>query len=111
MGKVSESRSSGDGGFDWDGSSLTDAAPYHNGRGPDTYTWRNDLEPYLPGALDRFLYSDSVLRVANAFVLDTTVMSYEALREAKLRSVDVMRDPQSGFHDHFPVVVDLIVRQ
>jgi hypothetical protein len=28
-----------------------------------------------------------------------------------LRTIDVMRDPQAGIHDHLPVVIDLVVRQ
>src|SRR6185369_15737710 len=52
-------------GLDWDGSALTDAQPHHNVTGADTYTWRDDLEAYPPSALDRILYSDSVLESVN----------------------------------------------
>lgn len=96
--------------LDWDRSPLTDARPHHNASRPEVYTWRNDLEPFPPGILDRIVYSDSVLRSANQFVLDTTVMSYQELVKAGLRTIDVMRDPQAGIHDHFPLVIDLIKR-
>ena len=98
-------------GLDWDRSSLTDALPRHNATGSLRYTWRDDLDKYPPGILDRVIYSDSVLRSVNQFVLDTTSMTYEQLVKARLRTIDVMRDPQAGIHDHYPVVVDLIPRR
>ncbi len=98
-------------GLDWDRSPLTDAQPRHNGSGSARYTWRNDLDRFSPGILDRILYSDSVLASVNAFVLDTTEMSYDELVRARLRTIDVMRDPQAGIHDHFPLVIDLAVRR
>jgi endonuclease/exonuclease/phosphatase family metal-dependent hydrolase len=98
-------------GLDWDDSSLTDAQPHHNVSGSDVYTWRNDLEPFPPGALDRILYSDSILSSVNQFVLDTTTMSYADLVGTGLRTIDVMRDPRAGIHDHFPLVIDLVIRK
>jgi endonuclease/exonuclease/phosphatase family metal-dependent hydrolase len=97
-------------GLDWDRSSLTDARPHHNVSRREVYTWRNDLEPFPPGALDRILYSDSVLASVNQFVLDTTVMSDAELVGSGLRAEDVMRDPKAGIHDHFPLVIDLVIR-
>jgi hypothetical protein len=98
------------GGLDWDRSSLADAQPRHNGSGSERYTWRDDLDRFAPGMLDRVFYSDSVLTSVNQFVLDTTEMSYENLVSAGLRSIDVMSDPQTGVHDHFPVVIDVVLR-
>ena len=97
-------------GLDWDRSALVDALPLHNASGVERYTWRNDLERYQPGILDRIIYSDSVLSSVNQFVLDTTTMSHHDLFGAGLRTIDVMRDPQAGIHDHFPLVIDLAVR-
>ena len=96
--------------LDWDHSSLTDAQPRHNASGSERYTWRDDLDRFPPGMLDRILYSDSVLASVNQFVLDTTAMSYAELVSAGLRSIDVMRDPQAGIHDHFPLVIDVVLR-
>jgi endonuclease/exonuclease/phosphatase family metal-dependent hydrolase len=96
---------------DWDGSALTDAQPHHNLSGSERYTWRDDLDRYPPGILDRILYSDSVLASVKQFVLNTTAMSYSELVSAGLRTIDVMRDPQAGIHDHFPLVIDVAVRQ
>jgi endonuclease/exonuclease/phosphatase family metal-dependent hydrolase len=98
-------------GLDWDRSSLTDARPRHNASRTERYTWRSDLEPFPPGRLDRILYSDSVLASVNQFVLDTTAMSYDELVSAGLRAIDVMRDPQTGIHDHFPLVIDVVLRR
>ena len=98
-------------GLDWDRSSLTDALPRHNAAGSQRYTWRDDLDRFPPGILDRVVYSDSVLTSVNQFVLDTTTMSYDQLVKANLRTIDVMRDPQAGIHDHYPVVVELVPRR
>jgi endonuclease/exonuclease/phosphatase family metal-dependent hydrolase len=97
-------------GPDWDGSPLRDAAPHHNVSGSELYTWRNDLDRFPPSTLDRILYSDSVLESVNQFVLDTTAMSYSELIALGLRSIDVMRDPEVGIHDHLPLVIDLVAR-
>ena len=96
-------------GLDWDGSSLTDAQPRHNASGSERYTWRNDLDRFPPSMLDRIFYSDSVLTSVNQFVLDTTAMSYDELVRPQLRAIDVMSDPRSGIHDHFPLVIDLVL--
>jgi endonuclease/exonuclease/phosphatase family metal-dependent hydrolase len=98
-------------GLDWDRSSLTDALPHHNVSGTDLYTWRNDLDRYPPGILDRILYSDSVLSSVNQFVLDTTALSYVDLTASGMRTIDVMRDPVAGIHDHFPLVIDFVLRK
>jgi endonuclease/exonuclease/phosphatase family metal-dependent hydrolase len=94
--------------LDWDGSGIADAHPPHNGSGPDSYTWRNDHDKFPPSALDRVLYSDSVLRVRHAFVLDTTTMSAADLERSGMKAADVMREPAAGIHDHLPIVVDFV---
>ena len=98
-------------GLDWDRSALTDALPRHNGTGASRYTWRDDLDRFPPGILDRVLYSDSVLTSVNQFVLDTATMARDELVKARLRSIDVMADPQAGIHDHYPVVIDLVPKR
>jgi endonuclease/exonuclease/phosphatase family metal-dependent hydrolase len=91
---------------DWDGTALTDAFPSHNGQGTAFYTWRNDTEPFPPGALDRIIFSDSSLRLENAFVLDTTLMTDEALAASGLLRNDVLLEPETGNFDHLPVIAD-----
>jgi endonuclease/exonuclease/phosphatase family metal-dependent hydrolase len=93
---------------DWDGTALADARPSHNGLGTEFYTWRSDFEPFLPGALDRVIYSDSALAVADAFVLNTALLADAALRPYGLRPQDVLLGP--GQYDHLPVVVDFQVQ-
>ena len=90
---------------------MTDLRPKHNGAGPDDYTWRNDLSPYATSALDRLLFSDTALCPINTLVLNTTIMSSDALRRAGLRSIDVMLDPLAGVHNHFPIVADFGVKK
>jgi hypothetical protein len=52
---------------------------------------------------------DCVLTSVTQFVLDTTAMSYDGLARAHLRAIDVIRDPQTGIHGHFPLVIDAIL--
>lgn len=93
---------------DWDGTYLVEAKPRHNGRGKDYYTWRMDPEPYPPGALDRILYTDSVVAARNSFVLNTTAMSEDELRQSGLQHDDVLRTGKAGEFDHLPMVVDFV---
>ncbi len=94
---------------DWDGTSLGDVLPSRNGLGEEYYTWRDDSGPFPPGILDRILFSDSVLKIENSFVLDTTVLSDEVLAAAGLRADDVLLEPGSGVFDHLPLIVDFSI--
>ncbi len=91
---------------DWDGSSLTDAHPLHNGSGPDDYTWRNNPSGFAPGRLDYIIYSDSVLDVGNKFVLNTVDMSAAERAATGLQEFDITVDLAGDEYDHLPVVVD-----
>jgi endonuclease/exonuclease/phosphatase family metal-dependent hydrolase len=95
---------------DWDGTPLTDALPTHNARGAENYTWRNDTGEFDPGALDRILYTDSVIAVSHSFVLDTTVMTEPELAAAGLEVGDVTLDLETGLYDHLPIVIDIRFR-
>lgn len=96
---------------DWDDSDLIDVLPRHHGSASEIYTWRDDTQGYPYGVLDRVLLTDSVAVASAAFVLNTTIMSGEQLRQTGLRANDVMLDPAKGIHDHLPVVVDIALRQ
>ena len=76
----------------------------------DVYTWRDDTQGFKPGVLDRILYTDSVISVDNAFVLDTTIMTGQELEAVGLEAGDVMLDPSTGRYDHLPLVVDIVLR-
>ncbi len=89
---------------DWDGTSLTDAHPVHNGSGATDYTWRNDYSQFAPGRLDYVLYTDSVARAAHQFVLNTVAMSAAERSATGLQTFDVTID--ALLYDHLPVVVD-----
>jgi endonuclease/exonuclease/phosphatase family metal-dependent hydrolase len=95
---------------DWDETGLADAMPRHNGLGEDVYTWRDDTQEFNPGALDRILYTDSVISANNAFVLNTTIMTEEELAAVGLMAGDVTLDPETGRYDHLPLSVDFSFR-
>jgi endonuclease/exonuclease/phosphatase family metal-dependent hydrolase len=95
---------------DWDNTSLADALPHHNASEEDVYTWRDDTQEFNPGVLDRILYTDSVIAVSHAFVLNTTVMTEAELAGAGLKAGDVMLAPKTGRYDHLPLVVDIKFR-
>ncbi len=109
-----ETRFGSDMPMDWDGTEIRDAEPLHNGAGPANYTWRNDNDRWPPGRLDYVLYSDSALQLANAFVLNTTMIDDELLQQMGLEKYDVVEahspiapgvDTKYDF-DHLPLVVD-----
>lgn len=86
---------------DWDGTPLADAEPRHAG-GRDTYTWRDARGSFAPGRLDYIIYSDSVSKLGNTFVLAT-----EALDAATLERYGLRRGDTLDASDHLPVVADL----
>ena len=85
---------------DWDGSNLADSHPRHNAQLAD-YTWRADNSQYAPGRLDFVLYTDSVIREAKSFVLDTQDMN-----SADLATHGMLRQDCADASDHLPLVVD-----
>ena len=87
---------------DWDGSSLEDRFPLHAGRRV-AWTWRAWEGAYWPGKLDYVILPDSVVSVANEFVLDTTILPGAVLEELGLEPGD------TDASDHLPVVVDLVL--
>lgn len=94
---------------DWDDTILGDVLPSHNARGAEHWTWRDDTTKFNPGPLDHVIYTDSVLCVAHAFVLDTTMLSDAELKAAGLEKGDVALDLTTGEFDHLPIVVDFVV--
>jgi endonuclease/exonuclease/phosphatase family metal-dependent hydrolase len=89
---------------DWDGTALADAHPRHNFVGPD-YTWREDGSGFAPGRLDYILYTNSVVDVANHFLLNTVMMSSAERAATGLQQNDVLKY-SAGWYDHLPLVVD-----
>ena len=91
---------------DWDQTPLADAHPSHNGLGVDFYTWRSESPVFPWGALDRMFFTDSVLELGNTFILNTMLLSDEALELLGLQAGDVLLDLPSDYYDHLPLVVD-----
>jgi len=108
QGRTGDGSASAGRGPDWDGSDLEDAQPRHNGRGEQTWTWRVDGTGFPPGALDRILYTGSVLALDRAFVLDTQDMDEDELRATGLERGDEMYRIEKGQHDHLPLVADFL---
>lgn len=88
-----------------------DAMPRHNATGEELYTWRDDTQAFNPGLLDRILFTDTVISLDHAFVLNTTIMTEDELAAAGLGAGDVMLDPQTGRYDHLPLVIDIAFPQ
>lgn len=94
---------------DWDNTPLADAHPSHNGLGDDFYTWRTESPAFPWGELDRIYYTDSVLELANAFILNTVLLSDDALQALGLQADDVVLDLAAGYYDHLPLVADFVL--
>lgn len=95
--------------IDYDGTHLIEVKPRHNGRDKEFYTWREDASAFPPGALDRILYTDSVLSLVRSYVLNTTAMTDGELRESGLLAADVLWDATPGHFDHLPLVADFAI--
>lgn len=91
---------------DWDDTPLTDANPSHNGREVQYYTWRNDESEFIPGALDRVIYSDSLITARYSIILNTKILSLKNILKYELQADDVMMNGDLNYFDHLPIVVD-----
>lgn len=109
-GDISDEETSGsDIKIDWDETDLTDAKPSHNGLEREYYTWRNDDLPFAPSALDRILYTDSVMSVRHRFVLNTMTLAPEDLSTLGLQKSDTLFNGNPRYYDHLPLVVDFAI--
>ena len=61
------------------------------------------------GILDHILFSDSVLKVENTFILNTSILTEEALDLLGMQEFDVALNPITGYFDHLPLVVDFSI--
>lgn len=87
---------------DWDVSDMTNLGPVDPFTGDD-FTWQGSAS-FDPSALDRIIFTDSVVTVANSFILNTDTMTAGALAAAGLQAGDTLPENSS---DHLPVAVDL----
>ena len=85
---------------DWDETSLEDAKPFVPGT-PFTYTWYDNDNTYMPGRLDYMLYTGSVMRLENSFIMETAHLPLEVLQDQNLLTTD----SRTG-SDHIPVISD-----
>ncbi len=89
---------------DWDGSNNVKVDPLHNAVGPEFFTWRDDLQMFAPSRLDYITYTDSVMSLRHAFVLNTLAMSESDLAATGLQPQDSVYNAVTW--DHLPVVAD-----
>ena len=95
--------------IDWDGTDMADARPSHNALGKEHYTWRNDSLQFKPSALDRIIFTDSVMSLHRRFVLNTTIMSADDLAKLGLRQSDVLYGGNPNYYDHLPLFADFAI--
>lgn len=88
--------------LDLDGTGLRVAEPTNLADERVMYTFGRPEQADLRSRLDYVAYSDSTVRPANAFVLETGLLSASSLKAMGLRETD------SYASDHLPVVVDLV---
>ncbi len=84
----------------WDGSNFKDSDPIDAGY-PADFTWYSANSPYSPGKLDYIIYSGSVLKKMNGYVLFTKGMNPDTLKAYGLKP-----DDSIDASDHIPVVTD-----
>jgi len=95
--------------IDWDGTDMADARPSHNALDREYYTWRNDDLPFEPSALDRIIFTDSVMSVRRRFVLNTMTMAPNDLENLGLQQSDVLYGGDPNYYDHLPLIVDFAI--
>ena len=100
-GEIVNTQLFGDGGPpDWDETDLEDIIAQQTDK-RTAYTWRNDFSSFPPGRLDFQIYSNSVMNMEKAFVIQTEVMSLVRLAQYGLQQFDT-RDAS----DHLPKITD-----
>lgn len=89
---------------DWDGSFLIDAKPKTTGY-PSSFTWYKSTSSYSSGRLDYIIYSGSVLRLENSYVLNTELLDIDVLNDFRLNAEDTR-----NASDHLPLIADFSLR-
>ncbi len=86
---------------DWDNTALTDLFSRHTAIRMG-YTWRNDSESFSPGKLDYILFTDSIIKPGNHYVLNTLAMS-----DSTLDLYGLLSDDTNIASDHLPRIIDI----
>jgi len=85
---------------DWDDTDLEDIIAHQTDK-RTAYTWRSDNSSFPPGRLDFQIYSNSVMSMEKAFVIQTEVMSPARLAQYGLGQFDTR-----NASDHLQKVTD-----
>ncbi|MEM8782878.1 MAG: endonuclease/exonuclease/phosphatase family protein [Planctomycetota bacterium] len=88
---------------DWDGTGLEIVDARHNVTGNVSYTFRSGS---FTSRLDWIAHTDSVMDLAQAFVLNTVDMSAADLAATGLERNDVLFDASANRWDHLPLIAD-----
>lgn len=89
---------------DWDNSFFEDAKPITTGY-PGSFTWKSNYSDYPAGRLDYILYSGSVLKLENTYVLNTDLLPRDILEEFQMNNEDSYNSS-----DHLPIVADFTLK-
>lgn len=89
---------------DWDNSFFEDAKPVTTGY-PGSFTWKSYYSDYPAGRLDYIIYSGSVLKLENTYVLNTELLSRDILEEFQMNNEDSYNSS-----DHLPIVADFTLK-
>ena len=89
---------------DWDSTNFTDLKPFTTDM-PMSFTWYDEDNSFSPGRLDYIIYSSSVLKEENSFVLFTPALDADTLTKYNLEERDVV-----SASDHLPVVGDFSLK-
>lgn len=89
---------------DWDKSYLEDAVPV-NTSFPAAFTWDSANSSYPAGRLDYVLYTGSVLKLENSYVMNTINLDTMTLNKYQMNNTDTQ-----NASDHQPVVADFSLK-
>jgi exonuclease III len=89
---------------DWDNTYFEDAKPLTTGY-PGSFTWKSYFSSYPAGRIDYFIYSGSVLKLENSYVLSTDLLERDILDQFQLNNED-----SYNASDHLPIVADFSIR-
>jgi exonuclease III len=89
---------------DWDNTYFEDAKPLTTGY-PGSHTWKSYFSSYPAGRIDYFIYSGSVLKLENSYVLCTDLLERDILDQFQLNNED-----SYNASDHLPIVADFSIK-
>ena len=90
--------------MDWDENGMADVRPFSTGFN-GAFTWYDPSSSFYPGRLDLILYTDAILNVLNAYVLNSA-----GLNQSEQVDFQINDNYSVTTSDHMPVVSDFKFR-